>query len=67
MSWRERLKEGHAAFDLPLFKLGQTVEIIEGPWQGITCKIERVWSTKARIILDGFGIAVVDLDKLEAA
>ena len=50
-----------------LFRLGQTVEVIEGPWTGYEVKIEKLWSAKARIILDGFGIATVDIGKLEAA
>jgi transcription antitermination factor NusG len=50
-----------------LFKPGQTVEVIEGPWTGYEVKIDKAWSTKARIILDGFGIATVDIAKLEAA
>ncbi len=50
-----------------LFRPGQTVEIIDGPMKGNTCKIEKTWSSKARIILDGFGIATVDIAKLEAA
>lgn len=50
-----------------LFKPGQTVEVIEGPWTGYEVKIDKAWSSKARIILDGFGIATVDIAKLEAA
>lgn len=50
-----------------LFRPGQTVEIIDGPLSGNTCKIEKAWSAKARVILDGFGVATVDISKLEAA
>lgn len=49
------------------FKPGMAVEVIDGPFTGVPCKILDIKSTKGKLLLQSLGIVWVDRDKIRKA